>query len=64
MNGEKILAWIIARWSEKSTKRSVWLVGCGVVAIVYAIINKEPSSAITGAGILIYGTINSATPES
>jgi hypothetical protein len=60
---EKVLTWCAARWKEPSTKRSVWLIGCGVIAIIYAIINHEPSSAITGAGILIYGALNGATPE-
>ncbi len=60
---EALLSWCAARWKEPSTKRSVWLIGCGLVAIVYAIINHEPSSAITGAGIVIYGALNGATPE-
>lgn len=60
---ELVLKWLVERWKEPSTKRSVWLVGCGIIAIVYAIINREPSSAITGAGIVIYGALNAATPE-
>jgi hypothetical protein len=63
MTIEKFLKWCAERWKEKSTKRSVWLIGCGVIAIVYAIINHEPSSAITGAGITIYGAFNAATPD-
>ena len=63
INFEIVLEWISARWAEKSTKRSVWLIACGIIAIIYAIINHEPSSAITGAGIVIYGALNGATPE-
>ncbi|NTV60639.1 MAG: hypothetical protein HGA77_04950 [Chlorobiaceae bacterium] len=59
----KALAWIAARWKEPSTKRSIWLVGTGIIAIVYAIINREPSSAIVGAGTTIYGLLNASTPE-
>lgn len=55
--------WLSARWAEKSTKRSLPLLACGVTAIIYAIINHEPSSAITGVGISIYATLNAATPE-
>ncbi|NTU49515.1 MAG: hypothetical protein HGA87_01230 [Desulfobulbaceae bacterium] len=60
---EKVLVWCVARWKEPSTKRSVWLIGCGVVGIIYAIINKEPSSAIVSAGTVIYGAMNAVTPE-
>lgn len=58
-----MIDWIKVRWAEDSTKRSMWLVGTGVITIIYAIIQHEPSSAILGAGSTIYGALNAATPD-
>jgi hypothetical protein len=55
--------WIKARLKEKSTQRSIPLFVGGVVAVFYAIYNHEPSSAIVGAVVSLYGVMNAVTPE-
>lgn len=57
------MEWIKERLKENSTKRSLILLGCGIISIVYAIMNQEPSSAILGVGTTIYSTLNAVTPE-
>jgi hypothetical protein len=63
MDMNKIFAWLSARWSEPSTRRSVPVFVIAFVAIVYAIVKGEPSSAILAAGVMIYTALNSITPS-
>lgn len=60
---ETVLKWIMARWAEKSTQRSVPACVIAIVAMVYAIIKSEPSSAILAASTTIYTFMNAVTPE-
>lgn len=59
---DKIIAYIKERWAEKSTQRSVPVFGIALCAIIYAITNGEPSSAILAAGTMLYTALNAVTP--
>jgi hypothetical protein len=63
MSIKRIKKWLSARWAEPSTRRSVPVFVIAFVAIVYAIVKGEPSSAILAAGVMIYTALNSITPS-
>jgi len=60
---ELVLKWIAERWAEPSTKRSVPAFAIATIAIVYAVIKGEPSSAILAAGVMLYTFLNTVTSE-
>ena len=59
----EIINWVKKRWAEKSTQRSVPAFGIAVIAIGYAIVKGEPSSAILAAGVMLYTALNAVTPD-
>lgn len=60
---KQIIEWAKARLAEPSTQRSLPMLAISVIAIVYAMIKGEDSTAIVAAGTALYAAINSATSE-
>jgi hypothetical protein len=59
----KFITWGKARLAEKSTQRSLPAFFGALAAVIYAIVNKEPSSAILAAVTMFYTAHNAITPE-
>jgi hypothetical protein len=57
------IEWIKARLSEKSTQRSLPMLAISIIAIIYAMLRGEDSTAIVAAGTALYAMMNAATPE-
>lgn len=59
----KVAEWLSARLAEPSTQRSIPACIIAVIAMIYAIVKSEPSSAILAASTTIYTFMNAITPE-